>query len=68
MQEFIVLGHIPGTNIYLDFEALLVITMLVLLLVLAFMHRKQVYQQWHAHIAGLRARKVLQLLTHYHLL
>ena len=68
MQEMIVLGQIPGTNIYVDFGTWMFISISMLLLLVTLLYQKQLLRYWDAYLASLRARKVLHLLTQYHLL
>lgn len=42
MLEFLVLGNIPGTSVQLDFLSVLLLTMLVALLITAYIHVKSI--------------------------
>ncbi len=68
MQEIIVLGQIPGTDIQIDFTVWLYTAACVCLLLLLILSQSKIREYWHAHIANIRARKVVQLLSQYHLL
>jgi hypothetical protein len=68
MQEMIVLGQIPGTNIQIDFTMWLYTTTCVCLLLMLLLSQGKIRNYWHSHIANVRARKVWQLLSQYHLL
>ena len=68
MQEMIVLGQIPGTTIQIDFTIWLYTAICVCTLLLALLSRHKISEYWNTHIANIRARKALQLLSQYHLL
>lgn len=68
MQEMIVLGQVPGTNIQIDFTAWLYVAILVVMLLMLAFSRSKLRDCWHARIANMRARKALHLLSQYHLL
>ena len=68
MQEMIVLGQIPGTNIQIDFTMWLYAAAFICTLLLLLLSRHKITGLWNEHIASIRARKVLQLLSQYHLL
>ncbi len=67
MQDFLVLGNIPGTNIQITFTMWLcgmaVFTISAIVLMGAPKLRSRIYH----YIASLRARKIAQYLTQHHL-
>jgi hypothetical protein len=68
MQEIIVLGEIPGTNIQLSFTAWTYVSALVFTVLILIVSRPHLSNQWNGLVAQIRARKALRLLTQYHLL
>lgn len=68
MQEMIVLGEIPGTNMQLSFTAWTYVSALVFTLLILIVSRRHLSSHWNGSVAQIRARKALRLLTQYHLL
>ncbi len=68
MQEFLVLGSVPGTNIQLTFTSWLCLVLVALLGALMLMHKNRVIMRTYRFLASFRARKALKLLNQYHLL
>ncbi len=64
----IVLGQVPGTTIQVDFTMWLYAATCIFTLLLLLLSRHKLTGYWNEHIANIRARKVLQLLSQYHLL
>ena len=68
MQQMIVLGQVPGTDIQIDFTAWLYLAILVVALLMLVFSRSKLRDYWHARLANMRARKALHLLSQHHLL
>lgn len=68
MQEFLVLGNIPGTNIQITFTAWLYTVCVLLLLTLVLKRSPHVRQSIYRHVANVRARKIVEFLNQHHLL
>lgn len=68
MQEFLVLGHIPGTNIEVTFLMWLYVVLVPLSALLLAKVFPSVRQSVYRQLSNLRARKVLQYLVQHNLL
>lgn len=65
MEEFLVLGIVPNTNIQISFVGWLLAVQLLLLIALLVKHIATKYSAMHA---ALLNRKALHLLTVHHLM
>lgn len=61
MQEFVVLGQVPGTNTQLGFTEWLLVSAIILTLLLLVLARHQIAATWNAHILKARAKRIESL-------
>ncbi|MCA9327125.1 hypothetical protein KDA14_01210 [Candidatus Saccharibacteria bacterium] len=68
MQEFLVLGNVPGTSLQITFTAWLSLVLLLCLAALVILRSPHIVTNMYRHIANVRAEKVLRFLQQHNLL
>ncbi len=65
MQEFIVLGQIPGTEFQLSFTAWLYLVLALSLLTLVHLLWREVSVRWHIHTAETHTDYIFHTMHYY---
>ncbi len=68
MQELIVLGQIPGTDIQINFSDWVHLVLILFGVIILFQALPAFRAVWHGMKAYARSRRALKLLNQYHLL
>lgn len=67
MQEFVVLGQVPGTDIQISFAAWVYVSSMVLAVLCIVLARHRIAAHWQTYLVRVRTKKIAHLLTVYRL-
>lgn len=68
MQEFVVLGQVPGTDTQLSFTAWMLLSAMIISLLCIALARHRITSLWNVYLIRVRTKKITHLLTVHHLL